>query len=128
MLTAPRVSTEGSFLTMVCTLTMRVTLSARQMVTTAGSPSGTAATARDMAVSSISKILRRCRMAMPNRAAQRSRDKMLSTFPKSPRRFCSGVCSSFPSLIREAILPISVSMPVAVTIPSPLPPVITVDM
>ena len=55
-LTAPRVSTEGSFLTMVCTFTILVTLRARQMVTTAGSPSGTAATARDIAVMSISII------------------------------------------------------------------------
>ena len=42
-LTAPSVSTEGSLRMMVCTLTILVTDRARQIVTTAGSPSGTAA-------------------------------------------------------------------------------------
>ena len=53
-LTAPSVSTDGSFLTIVPALTILVTLKASTMVTTAGSPSGTAATASDMAVISIS--------------------------------------------------------------------------
>ena len=120
-LTAPSVSTEGSFLTMVCTFTILVTLNARQIVTTAGSPSGTAATARDMAVISISIRFLFCTSAMTKRAAQRSRDRMLSSFPSSPSLFCSGVSSSWLSLMREAIFPISVSIPVAVTIPSPRP-------
>ena len=106
---------------MVFTFTMRVTLRARQMVTTAGSPSGTAATAREMAVISISATFRRWNTAMPNRAAQSSRLRRLSTFPNSPSLFCSGVISSLLSVIMVAICPSSVSMPVAVTSPCPLP-------
>ena len=106
---------------MVFTFTMRVTLRARQMVTTAGSPSGTAATAREMAVISISGTLRFWSTAMAKRAAQSSRDNRLSTFPSSPRRFWSGVISSLLSVIMVAICPSSVSMPVAVTRPCPLP-------
>ncbi len=102
---------------MVLTLTIRVTLSARQMVTTAGRPSGTAATARDMAVISISGTFLCCSTAMANRAAHRSRLKKLRIFPSSPRRFCSGVDSSPASVIMAAIRPSSVSMPVAVTTP-----------
>ena len=120
-LTAPSVSTEGSFLTIVCTFTILVTLRARQMVTTAGSPSGTAATARDMAVISISIRFRFWSSAIIKRAAHKSRDRRLNIFPSSPSLFCKGVSSSWLSLIRDAIFPISVSIPVAVTIPSPLP-------
>ena len=53
-LTEPRVSTLGSRLTIVFTFTIREMLSASTRVTTAGSPSGTAATAREIAVISIS--------------------------------------------------------------------------
>ena len=55
-LTAPSVSTEGSLRMIVCTLTILVTDKARQIVTTAGSPSGTAATASEIATRSISGI------------------------------------------------------------------------
>ena len=106
---------------MVFTFTMRVTLKARQMVTTAGSPSGTAATAREMAVISISGTLRLWSTAMAKRAAQSKRDRRLNTLPSSPRRFWSGVISSLLSAIIPAIWPSSVSMPVAVTSPWPLP-------
>ena len=58
-LTQPRVSTLGRRFTIVLTRTMRETLKASTSVTTAGSPSGTAATAREMAVISISGISRR---------------------------------------------------------------------
>ena len=106
---------------MVFTLTIFVTLRARQIVTTAGSPSGTAATAREIAVISISGTLRCWNTAMANRAAHSSRDKRLRTFPNSPSRFCSGVISSPDSVIILAICPSSVSIPVAVTMPWPLP-------
>ena len=127
-LTAPRVSTDGSRRTMVWTRAIRDTDRASTMVTTAGSPSGTAATAREMAVMSISPTSRFCQTARPKRAAQRATARMLRAPPRSPSRFCKGVASMGASRIRRAILPISVSMPVAVTMPSPLPAVTLEDI
>ena len=46
--TAPNVSTEGSFLTIVFALTIFCTPIARTIVTTAGKPSGIAATASEI--------------------------------------------------------------------------------
>jgi hypothetical protein len=46
--TLPSVSTEGRWRTRTCRAAMRCTPTARAMVTTAGSPSGTAATASAM--------------------------------------------------------------------------------
>ena len=85
-LTQPRVSTLGRRFTMVLTRTMRETLKASTRVTTAGRPSGTAATAREMAVISISGISRRWRTAMAKSRAQRSTETMLKTRPRSARR------------------------------------------
>ena len=127
-LTAPSVSTHGSRRTMVLTFTIRVTLRARQSVTTAGSPSGTAATAREIAVRSISNTSRFCHTAIPNNTMQMPRERMLNSFPSSPSRFCRGVISSLLSLIMAAILPICVSMPVAVTTPFARPAVTIVDI
>ena len=126
--TEPRVSTAGSFLIMVLTFTMRATPRARTMVTTAGSPSGIAATARDMATRSICRILRCWTTPRRKRAAQRTTATTLSIFPRSPRRFCRGVSSVGVSLIIPAILPSSVSIPVATTIPSALPFIASVDI
>ena len=98
------------------------------MVTTAGSPSGTAATAREIAVRNISPTSRFCRTATINSTAQSPTARTLSIVPRSPSRFCNGVISSGVSWISFAIPPISVSIPVAVTIPSPRPAVTNVDI
>ena len=106
---------------MVLTLTSRCTPRASTIVTTAGSPSGTAATASEMAVISISTTLRPWIKAMANNATHRAMATTPNSLPKSANRFCSGVVSSSASLIIWAILPISVSMPVLQTMPSPRP-------
>ena len=128
MPTDPRVSTAGSFLIMVLTLTMRATPRARTMVTTAGRPSGMAATAREMATRSICRMLRCWTTPRRKRAAQRTTATTLNIFPRSPKRLCRGVSSVGVSLIIPAILPSSVSMPVATTIPSALPFMASVDI
>ena len=127
-LTAPSVSTDGSLRTIVFTFAILETESARTIVTTAGSPSGTAATAREIAVRNISPASRFWKIAIKNKTAQSPTARMLNIVPRSPNRFCSGVISSGVSWISFAIPPISVSIPVAVTIPSPLPAVTNVDM
>ena len=48
-LTAPNVSTDGNLRTMVLAFTILCTPKAKTMVTTAGKPSGTAATANEIA-------------------------------------------------------------------------------
>ncbi|KAF5046034.1 hypothetical protein DSECCO2_475010 [anaerobic digester metagenome] len=83
MLTAPSVSTAGSFLTIVFTLTILVTPSARTIVTTAVSPSGIAATASEMAVMSISTMSLPCKTAIPNIAATITIATIPKTFPRS---------------------------------------------
>ena len=128
MPTEPRVSTAGSFLIMVLTFTMRATPRARTMVTTAGRPSGMAATAREMATRSICRMFLCWTTPRRKRAAQRTTATMLRIFPRSPRRFCRGVSSVGVSLIMPAILPSSVSMPVATTMPSALPFIASVDI
>ena len=120
-LTQPRVSTLGRRLTMVFTFTMRETLKASTMVTTAGRPSGTAATAREMAVISISITSRCWSTATPKRRAHSATETALKSFPRSASRFWRGVVSAGVSPIIRAMRPISVSMPMAVTTPSPRP-------
>ena len=127
-LTAPNVSTDGRRRMMVFTLAIRETESARTIVTTAGSPSGTAATAREITVINISPISLSCQTAAPNKTAHSATARRLKTPPRSPRRFCRGVASSGASWMSVAILPISVSMPVAVTRPAPRPAVTFVDI
>ena len=113
---------------MVFTFTIRDTLIASTIVTTAGSPSGTAATAREIAVISISRIFRFCSTAIANNSTQSRTDATLSTFPSSASFFWSGVNSFGTVFIIEAIFPISVCIPLAITIPSPRPPVTMVDI
>jgi len=83
MLTAPNVSTAGSLRTMVFTLTIFVTPRANTIVTTAVSPSGTAATAKAMAVINISIMSLPCRTAIPNMATTITTATIPNTFPKS---------------------------------------------
>ena len=98
------------------------------MVTMAASPSGTAATARDMAVRSMSPTSRLCSTATRNRNAHTATATMLSSFPMSASRFCRGVISLVSVPINPAIFPISVDIPVAVMIPTPLPQATVVDI
>ena len=86
-LTHPSVSTLGSRRTMAPALAMRDTLSASTMVTTAGSPSGTTATANDMAVRNISGRFRLWSTARRNNSAQSPRDARLRYVPSSASRF-----------------------------------------
>ena len=113
---------------MALIFTILATPSARTMVTTAGSPSGIAATAREIARSSICNRFLCCITPIKNSPAHNATATMLKIFPKSPRRFCRGVISCFVSSIIPAIFPSSVSIPVATTIPSPLPFLISVDI
>ena len=106
---------------MVPTFTILDTLRASTMVTMAASPSGTAATAREIAVSSMSPTSRFCKTATRNKNTHTPTARILSSFPKSASRFCKGVSSPLPLPISPAILPISVPIPVAVTMPVPLP-------
>ena len=106
---------------------IRVTLSARHKVTTAGNPSGTAATAREIAVRSISNTGRFCTIASKNNTMQIPREPRLKNFPSSPSFFCSGVVSSRLSCISAAIFPIWVCKPTAQTIPVPRPALTIVD-
>ena len=71
----------------VWTFAIRDTERASTIVTIAGSPSGTAATAKDMAVISISPTGRSCQTATANSAPQRTSASTLSTPPKSPNLF-----------------------------------------
>ena len=113
---------------MVFTFTIRETLNANTIVTIAGKPSGTAATAREIAVINISIMSLFCNTAIPNSNTHKNTETPLNTFPKSANLFCNGVVSTGAFCIILAIFPISVSMPMAVTTPSPLPYVTLVDI
>ena len=120
-LTHPNVSTLGRRFTMAFAFTIRETESASTIVTMAGSPSGTAATAREIAVISISPTSRFCRIAMPKRSTHKNTDTVPKILPRSANRFCKGVSSTFAAFSIPAIFPISVSIPMADTLPTPRP-------
>ena len=71
---------------MVPTFTIRETLKASTMVTIAARPSGTAATARDMAVRSMSPTSRFCSTATTNKKTHTPIARTLSSFPRSASR------------------------------------------
>ena len=90
--TEPSVSTAGSLRIRALRRTMRCAPRARAMVTTAGRPSGTAATARLTAVRNISLTS----LAAPDaheqrRCATSTSAPMASHLPSSAMRRCSGV-------------------------------------
>ena len=91
------------------------------MVTMAGSPSGMAATARLTAVINMEKGGFSCKIPMQKMRAQIASAPMPSCFPVCSNFFCKGVMLSDVWESMAAILPISVSMPVAVTSTFPLP-------
>ena len=95
-------------------------------VTTAASPSGIAATARDTAImkelSTTSKSILPLRMSCTaNTSAHTPSTSHVSIFESWLSFICSGVCPSSARLSASAILPISVSMPVAVMTALPRP-------
>jgi hypothetical protein len=122
----PRVSTAGSRRTIAFRRAMRCTPMARTAVTMAGSPSGTAATARATPRMRTSKIAAGSRTPSTSRMVATITAAMTSTtapssLPVRSSSFCSGVASSSVRRRRPATLPSSVSIPVAVTTALPRP-------
>ena len=129
----PSVSTEDSFLTMALSADRRCTPTASTTDSTAGKPSGTAATASDTPNSStVISPCSVCTSPSNNSVAITSSATAITPMPSMrPSRatsFCSGVSSSCVLLSRWAIWPISVRMPVAVTSARPLPPATAVPL
>ena len=123
----PRVSTAGSFLMMALRLTMRCTPRASTMVTTAASPSGIAATARDTAVMKISSSSMPWSSPTPNMTTHTARQMMDRVLEISAIFFWRGVWLSSSVVSIWAMRPTSVSMPVEVTTQVARPLVMTVE-
>ncbi len=129
----PSVSTAARCRTMAFRPAMRCTPSDKTAVTTAGKPSGTAATASatprintsKMAVkpltSSTTMIVTIITMAMMMTMTP-------SSFPVRSSSFCRGVVSGDALLSIPAMRPISVSIPVATTTARPCPYVAAVPL
>ena len=117
----PNVSTAGIFLTIAFLLTSFFTPIACTIVATAGSPSGIAATASDIAVISIESTDFPVDIPIRNIITHIILARSANVLPKLFNFFLRGVCLSCTSFIICAILPTSVSIPIAVTYPLPLP-------
>lgn len=98
------------------------------IVTTAGSASGIAATARLTTVMSISSTGSPRRRPATNTRAQIPSAPTARRRPKPASRFWSGVLTSAVSWSIAAIFPTSVAMPVATATPRPRPYVTTVPL
>ena len=120
----PRVSTAGRRRTMAPRRAIRVTPIARVMVTTAGRPSGMAATAR--ATAAVTICTSGCPRKSPTTTATAARPRMpaVSTRPKPARLRVSGVVSGSALPMSPCTRPSSVSMPWATTTPR-APPRVT---
>ena len=92
--TEPRVSTAGSFLIRAFCLTIFLAPRARDMVTTAGRASGMAATAREMAVSSIRIGGSPLMIPTAKMMAHRAMTATASLWPNLASLFCKGVFTS----------------------------------
>ena len=121
VVTDPSVSTAGSFRIKALRRTMRWAPRAKLMVTTAGRPSGTAATARLTAIRNISVVSPPRQIPTLKTMPQTSRAPMASHLPSSAMRRCSGVLSSVMVCNRSAMLPSSVCIPVVTTTALPRP-------
>jgi len=119
--TEPSVSTAGSLRMSAFWPTIFLAPSASDTDTTAGSASGIAATARLMAVSSISITGSPRSSPVTNRIAQMTSTAIARFLPKRARRFCSGVLPSSSARSSSAMRPSSVPMPVSTTTPRPRP-------
>ena len=117
----PRVSTAGSLLINAFLCTIRRTPIAKAIVTTAGSPSGTAATAKLIPPKSICTTGSPLKMPIRATIAHIIRQKVTIISPSFSSLFCKGVSWVPADTIISAILPISVSIPVAITTAFPLP-------
>ena len=118
---APSVSALGNFRTNALREAMRWTPSANAIVTTAGSPSGMAATAS--ASAAIKKVSNGfpCNAPRVKTHAATTMTMRVSQKLNSANFFWSGVSSVFAVLISLAILPISVKLPVVATMAFALP-------
>ncbi|OQA21487.1 MAG: hypothetical protein BWY60_00639 [Actinobacteria bacterium ADurb.Bin346] len=137
--TLPRVSTELSLRTIALFLAIFWTPSAREIVTIAGRPSGIEATARATATRNISEIISplvaldmpcdiaKKPLSIPAKKTTALTERQIIPIlvPTVFNSFCKGVISSF-SWTRLAIFPISVFLPVLVTIALHLPFVMVV--
>ncbi len=122
----PSVSTAARWRTMALRAAIRCTPSDRTAVTTAGRPSGTAATASATPRISTSKTAANPCTSSTSRMVAIITTAMATTMipntlPTLSSWSCSGVRSSRSCPRRSAIRPISVCMPVAVTTPRPCP-------
>jgi hypothetical protein len=124
----PSVSTAGKRRISTRRAAIRCTPTASAIVTIAGRPSGTAATARATAESNTSSALRPCSSPAPATAATTATQAYSSVRPTSARRRCSGVSDTTTVARRCAIRPSSVPMPVAVTSAAPVPRTTDVPM
>ena len=124
----PSVSTAGSRLTIALRRAISRVPMDSSAVTTAGRPVGIAATASATPVmNSVSNDSPRARpMSTTRTRAMPAIVAMI--FERLSSCFCSGVLSASVPASRCAMWPISVSMPVAVTISSPRPRVTEVFM
>ena len=121
-MTDPSASTAGSFRVMAFRFAICCTPIASVIVTSAGSPSGMAATAKPIVaeISSPNGIRWRNRPMSIMRTAM-PRMTSVSTLPNCASCFVSGVCSDPASPTSVWMRPISVAAPVAVTMPRPCP-------
>ena len=117
----PNVSADTNFLTnaffckILCMPIIKITVMATN------NPSGIAETETATATKKISQKSLLCKTPITIIAKAKSNTAKPSFLLKPDRLFCKGVCSSFVSLIRSAIFPISVSIPVPTTIARPRP-------
>ena len=111
----PSVSTAGRRRMMAFFFTMRCTPMDSTTVTMAGRPSGIAETASETAVMKISMTGMPSITPTTKMIAQAASAMTPRYLPSCASRFWRGVCVSSSLSSRSAILPISVSMPVAVT-------------
>jgi hypothetical protein len=124
----PSVSTAGSLRINTFRVAIRRTPMASAMVTMAGSPSGTAATASDTAA------MKTCSAGIPRASpatavtATIPRHSAISTRLTRASRACKGVVVTDAPAMRWAIFPSSVFIPVAATSARPLPAAMAVPM
>ncbi len=124
----PSVSTAASRFTSALRSAMRQTPLASARVATMGRPSGTVATARAIALSTMRKRSRPAATPRPATAAAIRRVIQTNRRPRRSIRRCNGTVSSSADSTKFAIRPSSVSIPVATTIPRPDPRVTAVPL
>lgn len=119
--TLPSVSTAGRCRTIALRRTMRATPNASVIVTSAGSPSGMAPTARATAAVSMSAAGSPRSTPTPKVTAASPRITTVTTRLKCASLRVSGVWTAVAWSTSRCTRPISVSAPVAVTMPVPVP-------